>query len=166
MSNRTNKNSFHGGNADCNNPKCRTRLGRMCMNYETLWHCMSPKDCTWRNSVRGKGIKATIVFVVADYLLCTYFKDDVSCHIHNPKKQEAGTLKLKTHFLWPQYVITHSCGSPHTARSSPINLILQIDISWQIQCKSIGNSQSMISFSFPMSLPFCKLYHCPSLSEY
>ena len=73
---------------------------------------------------------------------CTHFKVDALYHIPNIENTRGRTLKWKTRSPWSQYVITHSCGSPHTTRGSPMNLIWQIDVTWQMQ--KVGNLQSMV----------------------
>ena len=78
---------------------------------------------------------------------CAHFKVDALCHIPNIENTRGRTLKWKTPSLWSQYVITHSCGSPCTTRWSPIDLIWQIDVTWQMQ--TIGNSQSMVFLFIP-----------------
>ena len=93
---------------------------------------------------------------------CTDFEDDAAYHIPNIENTRDRTLKLGTCPMQSQCVITQSCGSPHTTRLSPIKLKWQINTTWQMQ--SIRNCSQWSSVSFPMSLPFCKLYHSPFLS--
>ena len=78
---------------------------------------------------------------------CTHFKVDALCHIPNIENTRGRTLKWKTRSPWYQYVITRSCGSPRTTRWSPIDLIWQIEATWQMQ--TIKNSQFMIFLLIP-----------------
>ena len=51
----------------------------------------------------------------------TDFKGDASFHIPNIENTKGRSFRFKTRSLSSQYVITHSCGSPQTTRSSPTN---------------------------------------------
>ena len=116
VSPRTSKHSFRGGTTDCHHPNCCLHLGRMFISYETHWHVISPKYCTSGNYARAQEWEQTWFWHYCFSVVQRVHRFQgwcFICHIPNIESTRGRTLKLKTRSLWSQYVIPHSCGSPH-----------------------------------------------------
>ena len=127
---------------DCHHPKCCSCLGTMRISYETHWHIISPKDCTWGNCAIGEEWEQIQFWRYCFFVQQRVHRFQGCCFMPHPQY-----WKHKRQDTLIEVSLSAISICPHTTRSTLTNLTWQIDTTWQMQ--SIGNLHWMIFLFIP-----------------